>query len=146
VPDLRYVGWTRSKEYLERMLASPSDEVPGTYMPAVRLPESLGSSIVEYLVMQQHPLPSAPEEVFDEVCASCHSEERVPEAVVLSKEPPLLGGRNGPEESAFSEIVAQGKVGTAMAPWQRVFSPRFVSKLFDVARERDAARHEGGGR
>jgi mono/diheme cytochrome c family protein len=141
VPDLRFVGLTRDRRYLESMVRDPASAVPGTAMPGLGAPESVAASIVEYLVLQRYPLPSSPEDVFEEICTRCHGDRRDPGAVVLASRPPGLGEGCPVTSETFVEVVNAGRPRTAMAPWGKLFSARFVEDL----RERRAGRCPGDG-
>ena len=131
MPDLRYSGWLRRKEFLTSILTEPHKEVPGTYMPALAMPPAVRESIVQYLLQQRGILPSYPESVFLEICAKCHgAKQRDTKIVVLARKPPVLAaGKSKVPEEKFMSTLADGRKGTAMAPWGKALAKDFVKAI-----------------
>jgi mono/diheme cytochrome c family protein len=127
VPDLTRVGWYMSSTELSDVLRDPRRRVAASLMPRLEMPEPVVGGIVQHLSVQRHPLPSAPCDVFGELCARCHGPRRDARGVVLSRRPPSLGDRVSPP--AFLEAVSKGRRGTAMAPWGGVLGGDFIRGL-----------------
>jgi mono/diheme cytochrome c family protein len=131
VPDLRYSGWLRRKEFLTDILTDPGKEVPGTYMPGFAVPPAVRDSIVQYLLQQRALIPGYPESVFLEICAKCHGEKRDSKVVVLARKPPVFAkGRTKVAEEKFMAALADGRKGTAMAPWGKALPKDFLRAIY----------------
>jgi mono/diheme cytochrome c family protein len=131
VVDLQHVGWTATAEEIRQALRRPRDRFTGSYMPRLDLPGAVEESILAFLA-RKAPLPSTPGRILREVCGRCHGKTRDPRWVVLGRAPPDLrrSGRPVPRR-LFVETVRAGRSGSAMAPWGRVLSPRFIETIYD---------------
>jgi len=135
VPDLRHVAWIATDEELRASLLEPQRRFPGSAMPPLHVPPDVEASLLEYLALLRAPLPSSPAAVFREVCARCHGRQRDPKSVVLARRPPLLeAGAISLPRDRFVRAVLEGRKGTAMRAWGRVFTPAFAEALYQELR------------
>jgi cytochrome c551/c552 len=131
VPDLNHVGWYATEAELRDTLENPALLIPGTFMPSYEIPRVLKESLVLYLATQRVPLPSSPVLLLHEVCGRCHGEPADPKKVVLVKRPPLIVRENcSLSRAQFDRALSSTKRPSAMPPWKRIFSERFISELY----------------
>ncbi len=131
IPDLTHVGWYATKTEFQSVLRQPEAQTPESRMPAYDLPKVLTKSLVLYLGLQRLPLPSTPEHVFFNVCGRCHGERRDPKIVVLAQSPPLFSvGKCTLKQEQFEKALTTIRRPSAMPPWRRIFSSRFIDGLY----------------
>ena len=128
--DLTRVGFFRTETELREILVHPGQELPQTVMPSFELPDSVAESIVLWLVGQRAPLPSAPTELFQNVCAPCHSDPQDQGVRMLRTTPPVLDKSNIDRER-FINVAFEGVPHTAMSAWGKLVSRALLGAMYD---------------
>lgn len=126
-PDLTFVGFRRSPQWLDRWIADPQAWKPGTLMPNKRLPPAARAAIVAYLAAQkgqEWPKGARPwDGVADPVargrliylragCVACHGQGGVggePNNNVAGGKIPALAGVS--QTFSKSELIAKIRNG-----------------------------------
>ncbi len=136
-PDLTYVGFRKSPEWLDLWLKDPAAWKPGTAMPNFKLQDNVRADIVAYMstlkgdAYRQDPPWDAPKFAGDPVkrgealfqyagCVGCHGVKGaggyVNNNVVGGKIPALTFTADGYSKEELKDLLAKGRVSTPEDP------------------------------
>ena len=136
VPDLRYSGLLRRREFLSDIIYDAKKLVPGTFMPSYFFPYKVRESIVNYLMTQRYEIPQSPEAIYKGVCSKCHASGRDSKVVVFAKKPPLFEmGKFEIQKEKFLNILIEGKKGSAMAQWGLVIPRDLLEDIWALLKK-----------
>jgi mono/diheme cytochrome c family protein len=159
-PDLTFVGFRKSPEWLDLWLKDPSAWKPGTSMPNFKLRDNARADLVAYMVSLKGDLYSAKkpwagednatkrgEIIFNRAgCVGCHGDHGrggyVNNNVVGGKIPSLTLAADGYSKPEMAERISKGKISDpadpaqphpliAMPAWGEKLSPEEIDALVE---------------
>lgn len=137
-PELAFTAVQRDHAWLMAHFRDPKSVVPGSLMPPYPLPEAAFDSLSLYLLAQTPPpIPTAPAEQYQLLCARCHGEKGQGDGVIaqyIDPKPRDLTKAAFMKTKTRERLIAsvrEGVPGTSMAPWGGVLDDAAAGALVD---------------
>jgi mono/diheme cytochrome c family protein/cbb3-type cytochrome oxidase cytochrome c subunit len=143
-PDLSFVGWMRTQEYLDKFVLSPAKVIPGATMPIIVMEAEKKSSLIRFLLTDgknrpDHSGHTDSKSLYMVFCQRCHAAAGDGFGMIqpnLANFPRAFANNavffRHVSDKRIMTSLSEGIPGTSMPPYGRVLSDSEKNDLLEL--------------
>lgn len=140
-PDLTYLAYMRSEDYIKNFLYSPGKEIPGAIMPWIPMDQAEEEKVIASLQRKNggHLHTGSPKHIYMELCQRCHAAQGDGFGTIQPNLAnfPRAFWKNGEffrsiPDGRIVKSIAKGIPGTSMPPYGELLGDEAADSLLNL--------------